>query len=49
TLSVLAFTGMSSSVGLLGLLLAGGMLFLGLATVFIRLASRRSTNRRSTT
>jgi hypothetical protein len=42
TLSTLAFTGVSASVGILGLLLAGGMLFLGLAAVFIRLASRRS-------
>ncbi|MCU1599177.1 MAG: hypothetical protein JWQ47_2916, partial [Glaciihabitans sp.] len=49
TLSALAFTGMSSSVGLLGLLLASGMLFLGLATVFIRLASRRSATRQNTT
>jgi hypothetical protein len=44
TLSTLAFTGMSASVGILGLLLAGGMLFLGLAAVFIRLASRRSAS-----
>jgi hypothetical protein len=43
-LSTLAFTGVPASLGILGLLLAGGMLFLGFAAIFIRVASRRNAD-----
>jgi hypothetical protein len=44
----LAFTGVSASLGILGLLLAGGMLFLGFAAIFIRFAARRNASQPGT-